>query len=77
MNTSAPNARGYKISFVINSAVGSLLLALAVIGFVFESVFKLQRLGWGFLVPAIICLFVASLHYAKYLNLQNRRDKNE
>ena len=72
MNTPhTPNSRGYKFSFIINTAVGGILLLLAVIAGVFEGLFPALRgqLVWGFVPATMICWFVASLHYSKYLSL--------
>ena len=72
MNTqSNQNPRRYKLSFIINTAVGGILLLLAVIAGVFEGLFPALRgqLVWGFVPAAMICWFVASLHYSKYLSL--------
>jgi hypothetical protein len=65
------NGRGYRLSFIINTALGSLLLLLAAAGAIFEGVFPQMRgtLAFGFLWPAIVCLFIASLHYSKYLSV--------
>ena len=72
MNTpQTQNPRGYKLSFIINTAVGGILLLLAVIAGAFEGLFPALRgqLVWGFLPATMICWFVASLHYSKYLSL--------
>ena len=72
MNTkSNQNPRRYKLSFIINTAVGGILLLLAVIAGVFEGLFPALRgqLVWGFVPATMICWFVASLHYSKYLSL--------
>ena len=63
---------GFKLSFIINTIIGSVALALMIVAFVAETVFPSLRgqIGWGFLSTVIICYFIASLHYAKYLNLQ-------
>jgi len=65
------NPRRYKLSFIINTAVGGILLLLAVIAGVFEGLFPALRgqLVWGFVPATMICWFVASLHYSKYLSL--------
>ena len=69
------NPRGYKLSFIINTAVGGILLLLAVIAGVFEGLFPALRgqLVWGFVPATMICWFVASLHYSKYLSLSKER----
>ena len=71
MNTSqTQNPRGYKLSFIINTAVGGILLLLGIIAGVFEGVFPSLRgqLVWGFVPATMICGFIASLNYAKYLS---------
>lgn len=71
MNTPQHPGRGYRISFIINSAVGALLLLLAAVAAVFEVLFPAVRGGlvWGF-VPAIIgCFTIAFIHRRKYLSL--------
>ena len=71
MKTQTQNTRGYKLSFIINTAVGGILLVLAIIAGVFEGLFPALRgqLVWGFVPAAMVCWFVASLHYSKYLSL--------
>jgi hypothetical protein len=72
MNTpQTQNPRGYKLSFIINTAVGGFLLLLAIIAGFFEGLFPAVRgqLVWGFLPATMICWFIASLHYSKYLSL--------
>ncbi len=65
------NPQGYKLSFIINTAVGGFLLLLAIIAGVFEGLFPAMRgqLVWGFVPATMICWFIASLHYSKYLSL--------
>jgi hypothetical protein len=57
----------YRLSFIVNTGVGAFLLFFSAIGYVLEHVYPALRgeLAWGFLWPAVICLFVASLHHAK------------
>jgi hypothetical protein len=72
MNTpQTQNPRGYKLSFIINTAAGGILLLLAMIAGVFEGIVPALRgqLVWGFVPATMICWFIASLHYSKYLNL--------
>jgi hypothetical protein len=72
MNTpETEHLRGYKLSFIINTAVGGVLLLMAVVTGVFEGLFPALRgqLVWGFVPAAMICWFIASLHYSKYLSL--------
>ena len=72
MKTPHPeNPRGYRLSFIIHSAIGGLMLLLSAAGFIFESVYPQSRgmLAWGFIWAAVLCLFIASLHYSKYLSL--------
>jgi hypothetical protein len=72
MNTpQARNPRSYKLSFIINTAVGGILLLLTVIAGVFEGFFPVLRgqLVWGFVPATMVCWFIASLHYSKYLSL--------
>ena len=70
--SSKQNPRGYRLSFIINTAVGALLLLLSATGGVLEGLFPQMRgtLAVGFLWPAIVCLFIASLHYSKFLSLR-------
>ena len=75
MTTSAPqNVRRYKLSFIINTVIGGLMLLLSVFSFSLESIFPQLggSLSHGFLPGAVLCLFIASLHYAKYLSLQRQ-----
>jgi hypothetical protein len=68
MNTDpASSAKRYRLSFLINTAVGAFLLFLSIVGYVLEHLYPALRgeLAWGFLWPAVLCLFVASLHHAK------------
>ncbi len=60
------------MSFIINTAVGGFLLLLAVVAGVLETVFPAFRgqLVWAFLPGTMICWFLASMHYAKYLILK-------
>ena len=72
MNTpQSKDARSYKLSFIINTVVGGVLLLLAEIAGIFEGLFPAVRghLVWGFLPATILCWFIASLHYSKYLSL--------
>jgi hypothetical protein len=65
------NPKGYRLSFIINTAIGGLMLLLSTAGYVFESLHPQLRgtLSGGFTGTAVLCLFIASLHYAKYLSL--------
>jgi hypothetical protein len=69
--THTQQPRGYKLSFIINTAVGGLLLLVAVVAGVFEGLFPALRgqLAWGFVPAAMVCWFIASIHYSKYLSL--------
>lgn len=66
--------KNYKLSFIINSVIGGLMLALSIVGYVIEIIHPQLRgtLAGGFLFTAIICLFIASLHYSKYLASSNQ-----
>lgn len=73
MNTSpVHDHNAFRLSFIINTAVGALLLLLSAVGLVLEGVFPQMRgtLACGFMWPAIVCLFIASLHYSKSLSLR-------
>ena len=68
MNTdSTSSERRYRLSFIINTAVGTFLLFLSAVSYVLEHVYPAMRgeLVWGFLWTAVLCLFIASLHHAK------------
>jgi hypothetical protein len=72
MNTSPNgNSRKYKLSFIINTIVGGIILLLAIAAGVCESLHLSLRgqLVWGFVPATMICWFIASLHYSKYLSL--------
>jgi len=72
MNTpETQHPRGYRLSFIINTAAGGLLLLMAVVAGVFEGLSPALRgqLVWGFVPAAMVCWFIASLHYSKYLSL--------
>ena len=72
MNTpQAQNPRGYRLSFIINTAIGGLMLLLSAASSILESLYPQLHgtLAWGFTCSAVICLFIASLHYSKYLSL--------
>jgi hypothetical protein len=73
MTTSSPQqARGYRLSFIINTAVGVFMLLLAAIGFMVELSFPSMRdsgLVWGFLPAALICFTIGIIHRQKYLRL--------
>lgn len=61
-------ATSYKLAFVILTVMGGLMLATA-------TVFDYTHVGQtatfsGFPLGAIVCLFAASLYYAKYLSVQ-------
>ena len=62
----------YRLSFIINTVAGSCCLLLAIVGTVLEAVFPVlhSSLAFAFLWPALICWFIASLHYTKQLSLQ-------
>ncbi|MEI6566456.1 MAG: hypothetical protein WCR20_07265 [Verrucomicrobiota bacterium] len=75
MNTDpGKSSRGYKLSFIINTVLGGLMLLLSVFSFSLESLFPQLggSISQGFLPGAVLCLFIASLHYAKYLSLQRQ-----
>jgi hypothetical protein len=67
-------ARGYKLSFIINTTVGGAMLLLGIIGVVLEILLPVLRgsLAWGFFPAAVICLSVGMAHRRKYLSLTNR-----
>jgi len=70
MSTPQQRARGYRISFIINTLVGGFLLLLAIVAAVFEILFPAMRGGlvWGF-VPAIIgCFTIGYIHRRRYLH---------
>jgi hypothetical protein len=72
MNTpQTQNPKGYRLSFIINAGIGVLMLLLSAASYIFESIYPQLRgtLAWGFLWTAVLCLFIASLHYSKYLSL--------
>ena len=72
MNTTqALNPKNYRLSFIWLTSIGSFMLLLSLVGNVLESIFPQMQgtLAFGFLYTAIVCLFVASLHYSKYLSL--------
>ena len=72
MNTpQTQNPRGYRLSFIINTAIGGLMLLLSAASFIFETVYPELRgtLEWPFTWNAVLSLFIASLHYSKYLSL--------
>jgi hypothetical protein len=73
MTTSpAQKARGYRLSFIINTAVGVFLMLLAAIGFMVELSFPSMRgsgLAFGFLPAALICFSIGIIHRQKYLSL--------
>jgi NO-binding membrane sensor protein with MHYT domain len=66
-----PNPESYKLSFIINTVVGGVMLLLAIVAQVFETIFPALRgqLVWGFVPATLMCWFIASLHYSKYLSL--------
>ena len=68
---STREARKYRISFIINTVSGGLMLLLSTVSYTIEMFFPVLRgtLAYGFMCPAIICLFIASLHYSKSLSL--------
>lgn len=61
-------ASDYQLSFIVNTVVGSALLMVALIGHKHDP--SLQ-IFWSFVPSTIICWFIASLHYSKYLSLKN------
>jgi hypothetical protein len=65
------SARGYKLSLIINTAVGGLMLLLGIIGVALEISLPILRggLAWGFLTAAVVCLSVGLVHRRKYLSL--------
>ena len=66
------HSSGYRLSFIINTVVGGVLLVLAIVAGVFEGLFPALRgqLVWGFLPGTLICWFIAALHYSKHLSLK-------
>lgn len=72
MNTAqAESARGYKLSFVINTVAGALLLLLGITGAVLGIFLPIFRgsLTWEFFMPALVCLSIGFAHRMAYLNL--------
>jgi hypothetical protein len=70
MTTSPPQkARGYRLSFIINTAVGVLMLLLAAIGELYFPAMRDSGLVFGFLPAAVICFVVGIIHRQKYLSL--------
>jgi hypothetical protein len=69
-------ADGYRRSFTINTLVGSALLLAAVVFGAFANRYPALQGGasFGFMPITILCYFVASLHYAKYLSLSKGQD---
>jgi hypothetical protein len=65
------NHRHYKSSFIINTAIGTLMLLLSAASYVLEVLYPALRgtLAWWFMFTAVVSLFIASLHYSKYLSL--------
>jgi hypothetical protein len=65
------SAKSYRLSFLINGGIGVLMLFLSAVGYILENVYPDLRggLAWGFMWPAVICLFIAALHHARYLSL--------
>ena len=77
MNTNQKvNPRGYKIAFVINGILVSFFVALSIVGFVIESIYKISGLGWDFMFPVVGCFLISAVMYAMYLNAQNKISKN-
>ena len=70
--TQTQNPKSYRLSFIWLTSIGSFMLLLSLVGNVLESIFPQMQgtLAFGFLFTAIVCLFVASVHYAKYLSLK-------
>ncbi len=63
------NERSYKLAFLILTVLGGLMLVAAT---VFDYTHTGQTATFsGFPMGAIVCLFIASLNYAKYLSLRN------
>ena len=72
MNTpQTQKPRGYRLSFIINTAFGGLMLLLSAASSILEAAYPQLRgtLASGFILTAVLCLFIASLHYSKYLSL--------
>jgi membrane-bound ClpP family serine protease len=65
------SARGYRLSFVINTVLGGVMLVLGIVGIVIEVMAPSLRgsLAWGFLPAAIVCLSIGFAHRSKYLSL--------
>jgi hypothetical protein len=71
-----PNPNGYRLSFIINAVVGGLMLMLSAVAYVLEILHPQLRgtLAWGFTFTAVVCLFISSLHYSKFLEVRSQRD---
>jgi hypothetical protein len=71
-SNTTPNPNGYRLSFIINAAVGGLMLMLSATAYVLEILHPQLRgtLAWGFMFTAVLCLFISSLHYSKFLSLK-------
>jgi len=73
MNTpKTKNTRGYKLSFIANTVTGGICLLLAFISGILEACFPVLRGQMGtsaIMATAVAILFVASLQYSKYVNL--------
>lgn len=72
MNTTpATKPKSYRLSFMINTVIGTLMLLLSAVGVIIEAIFPQMKgsLAWRFMFAAVPSLFIASLHYSKYLVL--------
>src|SRR3569832_2367864 len=70
-SSSVQSSKAYRRSFIFFTVVGAVMLLLAIAAQIFEALFVPLRgqLVWGFLPACLICWFIASLHYSKYLSL--------
>ena len=70
MNEQLPqDAMRWRRSFLINTTVGGVMLAMALVGYCLELLYPqlANSLAVVLLIPAILCLFIASLHYTRYV----------
>ncbi len=63
-----PSKSSYRRAFLIETTVGGILLLASLLAYSMEQRSPELRgsLVWGFMFPAVINLFLASLHYTRY-----------
>jgi hypothetical protein len=65
-------ARAYRLSFIINTAIGGTLILIAILAYMERLSYPViahNKIQWGFELAGILCLGIAYICRRKYLRL--------